>query len=167
MKVIDNFLTPPEADLLENVFLKNNDEIWNFVYNRPYPYFVHLLYKLPHDDDYKISPLFKYMQPILLKLNRMKFLVRAKANLYLQKDSVQVQDMHTDFPFDCNAGCYFVNSNNGYLSFEDGTKIDAKKGRVVLFNGFTKHAAAYCSDEKSRVTINFNYVENIVYKDLS
>ena len=164
MEVIDNFITSYEADLLEYVFLKNNEEIWHFIHNSEHPYICHLLYLLhlhSEDSSYKISPLFKHVRPILSKLNRIRILLRIKVNLYLQKDNVQVQDMHTDYPFETNAGCYFINTNNGYLSFEDGTKIDAKKGRIVLFKGNTKHAASYCSDKKIRGTINFNYMENL------
>lgn len=164
MEVIDNFISESDANFLENLFLKNNNQIWNFVHNSKHPYFCHLLYNLhlhSEKSSHETSPLFKHVQPILSKLNRIRVLLRIKVNLYLQKDNVQVQDMHTDYPFETNAGCYFINTNNGYLSFEDGTTIDAKKGRVALFKGNTKHAASYCSDKKIRGTINFNYIENL------
>jgi hypothetical protein len=53
---------------------------------------------------------------------------------------------------------FYLNTNNGYTAFEDGTKIESVANRFVTFPCFTKHAGTGCADENIRVLINFNYI---------
>ena len=52
---------------------------------------------------------------------------------------------------------FYVNTNNGYTEFEDGTKIESVANRMVTFPTNLKHRGTSCTDEKIRVVINFNY----------
>jgi len=51
----------------------------------------------------------------------------------------------------------YVNTNNGYTKFEDGTKVESVANRLVTFPANMKHKGTSCTDEKIRVVINFNY----------
>ena len=51
-----------------------------------------------------------------------------------------------------------MNDNNGYTLFEDGTKVESKENRVVIFDSQMRHAGIPCTDEKRRVVINFNFI---------
>ena len=48
--------------------------------------------------------------------------------------------------------------NNGYSEFEDGTKVESVANRMVTFPANVKHTGTSCTDEKTRVVINFNYL---------
>ena len=51
----------------------------------------------------------------------------------------------------------YVNTNNGYTKFEDGTIVESVANRLVSFPSNMKHTGTSCTDEKTRVVINFNY----------
>ena len=46
---------------------------------------------------------------------------------------------------------------NGYTIFEDGAKVESVANRMITFPANVKHKGTSCSDEKTRVNINFNY----------
>ena len=52
---------------------------------------------------------------------------------------------------------FYVNTNNGYTKFEDGTKVESVANRMVTFPSNMKHTGTSCTDERIRVVINFNY----------
>ena len=52
---------------------------------------------------------------------------------------------------------FYVNTNNGYTKFEDGTKVESVANRMITFPSNMKHTGTSCTDEKKRIVINFNY----------
>ena len=52
---------------------------------------------------------------------------------------------------------FYINTNNGYTEFEDGTKVESVANRMITFPTNLKHRGTSCTDEKLRVVINFNY----------
>ena len=52
---------------------------------------------------------------------------------------------------------FYVNTNNGYTKFEDGTKVESVANRMLTFPANMKHIGTSCTDEQTRVVINFNY----------
>ena len=57
----------------------------------------------------------------------------------------------------CIRDRYYVNSNNGYTLFEDGTRVESVANRYLRLSGDLRHTGTSCSDEDRRVLINFNY----------
>jgi hypothetical protein len=53
----------------------------------------------------------------------------------------------------------YINTNNGYTEFEDGTKVDSVANRLVTFPANTKHRGVTQTDEQTRIVINFNYLK--------
>ena len=51
----------------------------------------------------------------------------------------------------------YVNSNNGYTLFEDGTKVESVENRIVLFDSNLRHTGTTCTEEKVRIVVNFNF----------
>ena len=51
----------------------------------------------------------------------------------------------------------YLNTNDGYTVFEDGTQIESVKNRILIFKTSLKHTGTNCTDQKRRVLINFNY----------
>ena len=91
---------------------------------------------------------------------------RIKANLELYTgDTAFKSDYHVDWKNphtkkgckNMTVGIYYVNGNNGYTEFEDGTKVESVENRFVSFAGDLIHRGVSQTDTKERVVINFNY----------
>ena len=74
-----------------------------------------------------------------------------------------IRDSHTDIQGNWGVIPYitsilYLNTNNGYTEFEDGTKVESVANRFISFPIETKHRGTSCTDKKIRVVINFNYL---------
>ena len=104
------------------------------------------------------AQMFEFMQPIVMhpQLN-MKSLFTIKANLNPKTETIVEHGFHTDVPFDCTTAVYFLNTNNGYTLFKDGSKVESVANRIVTFPSSMEHSGTTCTDQKRRMVINFNY----------
>jgi|TARA_B100000214_G_scaffold14684_1_gene10178 hypothetical protein len=105
-----------------------------------------------------ISPAFNLMTPIIKREN-MTAIARIKANCVMKTSELDVYDdeFHTDFTGTLTTGIYYINSNDGYTLFEDGTKCESVANRFCRFPCETKHTATTCTSTNRRLLINFNY----------
>jgi len=101
------------------------------------------------------SKFFSILKPILDKFEAIS-IVRIKGNLTMKTPERIDHGLHTDVD-DCITSIYYVNSNDGYTRFEDGTKVDSIANRMVVFDSNTKHAGCTPTDTLRRCVINFNY----------
>ena len=101
---------------------------------------------------------FHLLQPLIDKAG-MTSIARIKANCMLQTPELMVfkDGFHTDFPKDLMTGIYYINTNDGYTLFEDGTKCESVANRFVVFPCTTKHTATTCTSTRRRWLINFNF----------
>ena len=51
----------------------------------------------------------------------------------------------------------FLNTNDGYTKFEDGTKVESIANRMVIFPTNIKHTGTTCTDQQSRIVLNINW----------
>jgi len=125
-------------------------------------YFIHSLLaeNLPHSDMFDLLA-----QPVVTslksKLGSYQELFRAKVNLFPRTHEIETHGFHHDIatggiPVDHLNCVYYVNNNDGYTEFEDGTRIASVENRAVIFNGRIKHRSTSCTNEPCRVTINLN-----------
>ena len=167
IQVIDDYLKPEEHELIKSYVMGENDRgnikdsfLWQWQVEScdGHPQFCHLLYSnyLVH------SQYFEMVRPILNK-EEMVSIAKIKANLLTRTEDVVVYDkcFHQDFSPESSkimiTGIYYVNNNNGYTLFEDGTKVESVANRYLRFSGDLRHTGTSCSDEDRRVLINFNY----------
>ena len=167
MNIKDNYLTPEEFDKIQTLIIGSEfpwfwndrivyeDDIDNFQ-------FIHLFYL----DFISQSPFIKILNPIIEKLNPMS-LYRIKANLLTRTPNIVEYPFHVDqqqLPEEkqkqMTTSIFYVNTNNGYTKFLDGTIVESVKNRMITFPANTKHTGTSCTDEKRRVVINFNYFSN-------
>ena len=99
---------------------------------------------------------FDIVKPILQKLN-VKLLYRLKLNMTTGSAKLHESNLHVDVPDDCKTSVFYVNTNNGYTKFEDGTKIYSKANRLITFNSQMKHCGTNTTDSKYRIVLNINY----------
>ena len=105
---------------------------------------------------------FPLLIPTLRKINPVA-LIRIKANLSLSTKEVQKAGMHIDVedkdtPDSVRTSILYMNTNDGYTLFEDGTKVESVMNRLVTFPHTTKHAGTTCTNAPFRMVINFNYI---------
>jgi len=173
IKIIDNFLLKNELIKLQSHILTNefpwfyqDKVVGNEEGEKESPdnfQFVHNIYYLnkPNSSIYSqlIEPLFVRKLEKQLSLGA---LIRIKSNLTFKTKTInEILPYHCDFPepqFKKSfTAVYYLNTNNGYTKFEDGTKIESVENKFVIFPTYLKHTNATTSDTKIRVVIVFNF----------
>ena len=164
----DDVLNERELNGVLNSYMFHKDQlegIHNFVSAKQAPWFV--VYQSAHEDSLYFShrsydqqtitsEWFSVLGPILRELNP-KSLVRVKANLYPRTKVIEEHGYHTDFPFECTTSIFYLNTNNGYTKFEDGTVIESISNRLLTIPTLWKHTGSSSTDEAGRISINVNY----------
>ena len=169
-QVIDNFLPEEQFNEISNL-LMGTGMIWNYNNEVDYPrlnktdfQFTHCFF---HSAEGFISPLSYLVKPFI-HLLKIKVLIKIKSNLNIKTDIHRESEFHYDHEFvgsrlpdgtlTSYTAIYYVNTNNGYTLFKDGNfKVDSIANRLVIFDSSKLHKAVSCTDEKTRVLINFNY----------
>jgi len=159
VKIIDNFLSKEEFNILQNIIFGNN---FDWYYNDSITFeqkknkdfqFIHYFY----NNNWRGSR-FNLIEPILNIIKPFS-LVRIKANLLTKTNDIIINDFHKDFENINNltTGIFYINNCNGYTLFKDGTKIESIANRFISFNSQLEHTGTSCTDKNIRVLINFNY----------
>ena len=172
IQIIENLLEDGDLQSIQNLLL-GEDFPWFF-----YPYIiyedeefeisnyqlVHTFYKDKVEGYQTIhSTYFNILNPIIEKLNS-RVMIRIKANLRPAALSHSKPRYHTDIDvMKGTTAIFYVNSNNGYTLFKDTQqKVESVENRLVIFPTPTKHSGIICTDQPSRVVINFNYISKNV-----
>ena len=161
--VVDNFLSDNDFKVVqENLLYRitwkyeefvdyQNEEGDNFQ-------FTHSFFKNNQIDSQHIN----LIKPILDKL-RVKEYFRIKANLQTKTHKIQTNNFHTDItgnwgviPY--TTSIFYVNSNDGYTVFEDGTKVNSVANRICIFPHWMKHSGTTCTNANRRIALNLNFV---------
>jgi hypothetical protein len=117
--------------------------------------FVHLFY-----DKLTINSNFYHLVEPLIKVLKPLALIKIKANLLLQEKNIIEHGMHVDYSHkNGKTAIYYVNTNNGYTKFSDGTKISSEENKLLIFDTEEKHTGTTCTDTLKRIVINFNFVQ--------
>jgi len=161
MQVIDNFLPEEQFTQIHNTLLSadfpwyyansvvSSDLLCREQYNFQ---FGHSFYR-----DYGFQSEFaKLLIPIIEKLKPVA-ITRIKGILLPRTDEIVEHGYHVDNHNNTKVAIYYVNTNNGYTKFSEGSKVDSISNRIVIFDSHEYHTGATCTDEKVRVAINFNY----------
>ena len=164
MKIYDNFLNDRDFQIIQHFFMGNkipwyyNDSIAKDDEGLDGYQFVHSFFNVEKPFQCSSQKLYTFLDPVWTKLNP-KYIVRVKANLRPRTEKHVVSNWHTDTELVQAKTCiFYLNSNNGYTLFKDGTKVESVENRLVLFDSQIQHSGASCTDERKRVVLNINYV---------
>ena len=172
MKIEDNFLDQLEFDELQTCmmggeFAWHYSDIIDYEDDEDKFQFTHMFYT----DGAPRSPFIHILNPIV-KIIKPISLIMIRSNLLTRTSNIVENEFHHDissyddenrktiFPEklkQLTTSIFYVNTNNGYTEFEDGTKVESVANRLVTFPANMKHYGTSCTDEKRRVVINFNY----------
>lgn len=156
--VIDDFLPKEYFKVIKDLFTENENFHWhlkNFVSKEDAGdgfFFQHVFYEGNHVN----SDAFGHFE-MMLKQMQCRSLLRLKANLYTKTPEIVEHGSHVDYDFPHRGALFFINNNNGVTILEDGTRIESKENRILLFNSAAPHQSTTCSDENYRITLNINY----------
>tara|TARA_B100000131_G_C17740862_1_gene460967 strand:- start:50 stop:556 length:507 start_codon:yes stop_codon:yes gene_type:complete len=115
-------------------------------------YFVHNIY----EQDQPVSELYQYTLPMYGKLD-VRALLRSRVIMYMNQGKQIIHEKHFDYGYDHTAALLYLNTNNGFTEFSDGTKCESVENRLVIFNGSIEHNSSTCTDVKKRQVLTINY----------
>jgi len=159
-KVIDNFLTEEKFLKVKNSIL-NSEFSWNLT-----PWVSNLQENLKITSSYYFTHLFYsglyvdqncHIFIDILNQLEVKSLIRIKANLYPSTDNIEYQSEHIDYDYPHKGAIFYLNTNDGFTTLEDGTKVESIQNRLLLFDPSKPHNSTTCTNDKCRVNVNFNY----------
>jgi hypothetical protein len=158
-EVIDNFLPVDQYNEIYNV-IRGKNFPWYYSDSVGYDngkdvgdwYMLHILFEQMSPQ----SQFFNILFPLIDKL-QMKALIRAKVNFYPNIGKQIDNEFHRDQLYPHKGFIYYLNTNNGYTTLEDGTRIESVANRGVIFNSHNLHRGTQCTDQKVRYNINLNY----------
>lgn len=112
-------------------------------------------------NDQPSSEYFEGIIPLLETLGhggKIRSLIKIRANLNPSTHKHIRHGFHQDYPYEeSTTSILYVNTNNGWTEFEDGTKVESVANRLVTFPTMTKHSGVTSTEGKFRVVININY----------
>ena len=169
MKIEDNFLGKKEFDELQTFMMGPNID-WHYgddidfevnEVDRDKFQFIHLFY-------FNNVPLSSFLEQLnlIIEIIKATSIWRIKANLLTKTPNIIEKVFHVDIQNlkdspeklkQWTTSIFYVNTNNGYTEFEDGTKVESVANRMVTFPTNLKHRGTSCTDEKTRIVINFDY----------
>tara|TARA_B100001250_G_scaffold53384_1_gene41527 strand:- start:89 stop:607 length:519 start_codon:yes stop_codon:yes gene_type:complete len=159
VQVLDNFLPDDQFNSLQSVLMGEgfpwfyNENILREDRNDLFQ-FVHTLYDKRRGG---AGPYLDLLEGCLHQLGAQD-LYRIKANLNPRIESIRDTGYHIDIDIpDVKTSILYLNTNNGCTKFSNG-KIDSVANRMVIFDAEIQHTGTTCTDEKTRVVINFNYL---------
>lgn len=101
------------------------------------------------------SPQWPLVLPLVERLRPLE-LVKVKANLTPRQDRHIAYGLHVDTRRPgATTAVFYLNTNNGYTLFEDGTRVESVENRLVLFDAALRHTGVSCTDEY-RLVLNVN-----------
>ncbi len=162
MKIIDNFLSTSDFQLIQHFFLSENftwylnDSIANHKQGLDQYQFTHLFFDISKPS---LTEWSNFLTPLFNKL-KAKYIFRVKANLRPRTTQGVLSDYHVDMSLNQQTAIFYLNTNNGYTKFQDNTLQDVPSvaNRLLTFNGSLKHCGASCTDQNTRIVLNINYI---------
>tara|TARA_B100001175_G_scaffold296927_1_gene286262 strand:+ start:113 stop:649 length:537 start_codon:yes stop_codon:yes gene_type:complete len=174
IKIIDNFLPENEFKILNDnltdpLFPWYINQVINDDYNHKlladpidnYQFCHHFYYPVSDGGSPNVCQGINCLDPIIKRLDCIS-LARIKANCLPRTSSIIRHGFHIDAitaspKKDFKVSIFYVNTNNGYTEFEDGTRIESISNRLVTFPIHLRHTGTTCTNQSVRIVINFNY----------
>jgi len=182
IEIKDNFLGIKEFDMIQDTLMGNMfpwyyNPLIDFAEDKDKYQFTHIFFEHHRPTSNQSTEL---MAPLLIEIGPL-LLWRIKANLLTKTSNIIENEFHVDIVKiaslamvkfgdveidsaedkrvlkQLTTSIFYVNTNNGYTKFKDGTKVESVANRLVSFPSDMKHKGTSCTDEKIRIVINFNY----------
>ena len=163
IKVYDKFLSEADFEVVSSFFLSSdipwffNNSIARGEEGLDGYQFVHSFCNVENPFSSDKSQYSKFITPIFNKLNP-RYILRVKANLRPRTVEPFQSSWHTDTDIASKTCIFYINSNNGYTTFKDDTRVYSLENRLLLFDSHIEHSGVSCTNEKKRIVLNINYI---------
>ena len=169
MKVVDNFLPKDQFKFIHDTMFGidfpwfYNPVVDDYSEEEGKFQFTHTFYKA----NKPMSSVYNEWYEMLFKpIIGDAVLDRIKANLLTKTPEIRENMFHTDIQYavgrknrpGITTAIFYVNTNNGYTKFKDGTIVESVENRLVTFPVNMKHTGTTCTDENVRIVINLLYM---------
>ena len=172
LKVIDNFLSENDFQMLVNNTINRNDggqiplrvvsnvENWKKEETEDYWswYMINMVYTRDSPQNEICGKIYEMFVPKFKQFANFKTLIRIKINAYPYTNVVKEHKKHIDFEYKHIGAVFSLNTCDGYTKFADGTKVESIANRIVFFDASKKHQSTTTSNAKLRYNINFNFL---------
>ena len=170
LKIIDNFLTDNDFNLLvSNTVGRNdghqvqfrvvsNDENFGAIEENWSWYMINMLYSTDTPQNEICGKIYEMFVPKFKKLANFKTMIRIKITAYPYTNVVKEHKEHIDFNYEHIGAVFSLNTCDGYTKFSDGTKVESVANRIVFFDASKYHQSTTTSNAKLRYNINFNFL---------
>ena len=167
MKIEDNFLKQEDFDKIQKLMMEPSPFPWFYADRIVFEddvdkfQFIHAFY----DNHMPMSPFSNELDSIINIIQPFS-IVKIRAKLLTRTPEIVESTFHVDIPLleenlkQWTTSIFYINTNNGYTKFEDGTIVESVANRMLSFPANMKHCGTSCTDERRRIVINFNYFEN-------
>ena len=165
-KIVDNFLPESLASKIAGTLESNEFPVYlqkSVSYEDkedPFYFFGHLIFNHGQPISWFYSAV---AQPVLDILNPEKVL-RVRANMYPREKEIKPHAFHVDNNLNSHfVALWYANTNNGKTILKINGKeevVDSVRNRMLFFDGDIFHAPTTHTDEKVRVTLNFNLAKS-------
>lgn len=156
--ITDNYLKEIDLQTVQQFYMGRYCP-WAYIEGIDYPddgksHFVHFIH---YDHMWINGP--GPIAPIIDKINPSA-ICKIKANMLMPTNEIELNSFHVDQqPAEkFTTSIFYINSNDGYTEFEDGTKVESIANRLVTFPSNIQHRGTTATDSR-RLVINFNYVK--------
>ena len=170
-EVIDNFLSESEFLPIKTTLLSadfpwyHQDKVSgvNDKKNMLDTYYSHVFFSSIRQDSEEGYPrgvtsgFYNLFFPLLHKLE-VNSLIKLRVNNYPHTHKKIQNNFHVDNFYPHKVAILYINTNNGMTTLEDGAKIDSVENRALLFDGLIKHCSSTCTNSRSRLVVNVNYI---------
>ena len=102
----------------------------------------------------------KFLFPLFFRGMDPRCLLKVKVNLQMRTTEIRKNGFHCDYPphfSGAKTSIFYINNNDGYTEFKDGTKIESVANRLITFPQDMEHRGTTCTNKPFRLVINFNY----------
>ena len=167
MKIEDNFLKQEDFDKIQKLMMEPSPFPWFYADRIVFEddvdkfQFIHAFY----DNHMPMSPFSNELDSIINIIQPFS-IVKIRAKLLTRTSEIVESSFHVDIPLleenlkQWTTSIFYINTNNGYTKFEDGTIVESVANRMLSFPANMKHCGTSCTNERRRIVINFNYFEN-------
>ena len=167
MKIEDDFLKQEDFDKIQKLMDEPSPFPWFYADRIVFEddvdkfQFIHAFY----DNHMPMSPFSNELDSIINIIQPFS-IVKIRAKLLTRTPEIVESTFHVDIPLleenlkQWTTSIFYINTNNGYTKFEDGTIVESVANRMLSFPANMKHCGTSCTNERRRIVINFNYFEN-------
>ena len=170
MKIEDNFLKYEKFDKIQKLMEEPSPFPWFYVDRIVYEddvdnfQFIHTFY----NNYMPMSPFTNELDPIINIIQPFS-IVKIRAKLLTRTSEIVKSSFHVDIPLSYDklhlwtTSIFYLNTTDGYTEFQDGriemenTKVKSVANRLVTFPANLRHRGTSCTNENTRVVINYNY----------